>query len=65
MKLYLTTYLDDQFERTVQVYDGTQADAASRRKTLKVDGMRNVETKDADVPTDKAGLMAHLNAILS
>ena len=65
MKLYLTSYFDDQFDESFSAYDGTQADAATRRKALKADGMRNIETKDADVPTDKAGLITHLNGMLS
>lgn len=65
MKLYRTHYLDDQFDRITSVYDGTQADAAARRKSLKADGMRNIETKDEDVPTDKAGLITHLNGMLA
>ena len=64
MKLYLTSYLDDSEDRDTdqcKVYHGTQADASKGRVALKKDGMRNIETKDVDVPTDKAGLIAYLN----
>lgn len=66
MRLYLTSYLDDQKNDTIQqgVFDGTQSDASKRRGALKKDGMRNVETKEVDVPTDKAGLMGYLNKLI-
>jgi len=43
---------------------GTQADAASKRKQLVADGYKRAEvyTDEVDVPTDKAGLLAFLNA---
>ncbi|WP_087746385.1 MULTISPECIES: hypothetical protein [unclassified Acidovorax] len=43
---------------------GSQADAASRRKQLNADGFKraDIETHEVDVPTDKAGLLAWLNA---
>lgn len=64
MNLYKTNYLDDaqpagRIERAVWV--GTQSDAAKNRKQLKADGMRDIETDDTDVPTDKSGLMNFLN----
>lgn len=66
MRLYLTSYLDDQKNDTVLqgVYHGTQSDASRSRVALKKDGMRNIETKDIDVPTDKAGLMGYLNQLI-
>ena len=66
MRLYLTSYLEDQKDDTIQrgAYDGTQADASKQRVALKKDGMRNIETKEVDVPTDKAGLMAYLNELI-
>lgn len=63
MRLYLTSYFDDETGTTGQQFDGTQADASKRRKTLKTQGMRDIETTDKDVPTDKAGLMAYLNKL--
>lgn len=68
MRLYKTTYLcdGDKGVTTQQgVYDGTLAEASKQRVALKKDGMRNIETKEVDVPTDKAGLMAYLNELVS
>ena len=68
MRLFLTSYLcdGDKDVTTLQgVYDGTQAEAAKQRKLLKLDGMRNIDTSEVDVPTDKAGLMAYLNELIS
>ena len=63
MRLYLTYYIDDQKNDTIQqgVYHGTLSDASKSRVALKKEGMRNIETKEVDVPTDKAGLMTYLN----
>ena len=67
MRLYLTSYIDDQPETGPSgqrsFYNGTQSDASKSRVALKKEGMRNIETKDVDVPTDKAGLMAYLNTL--
>lgn len=67
MRLYQTSYLEDQRNATVQrgAFDGTQADASKQRVALKKDGMRNIETREVDVPTDKAGLMAYLNELIT
>lgn len=65
MRLYLTSYIDEQNDNAHQgVYHGTQSDASKSRVALKKEGMRNIETKDVDVPTDKAGLMAYLNKLV-
>lgn len=42
---------------------GTQADAAATRKTFMEEGAKRaeLETKEIDVPTDKAGLLEFLN----
>ena len=66
MRLYLTSYIDDEKNDSIQrgIYVGTQADAAKSRKGLKAQGMRNIETKEVDVPTDKAGLMTYLNTLI-
>ena len=66
MRLYLTSYIDDEKNDSVQCgnYVGTQADAAKSRKNLKGLGMRNIETKEVEVPTDKAGLMTYLNTLV-
>jgi hypothetical protein len=64
MKLYCTTWLDDAApngEMFAQKWEGTQADTAKTRKWAKAEGMRNVETKEVDVPTSKADLLAWLN----
>ena len=66
MRLYLTSYLDDQKNDTVQqgVFHGTQADASKGRVALKKDGMRNIETKEVDVPNNKGSLIAYLNGLI-
>lgn len=44
---------------------GSLADASAKRKQLTAEGWtrKEVETEEIDVPTDKAGLMAFLNAM--
>lgn len=61
MRLYKTKGLHDQ-EGWEARWDGTQADAAKQRKAMKEQGFDKVETKEVDVPTDKQGLLAWLNA---
>lgn len=63
MKLYKTIYLDDDTpeDNDRRVWDGTQADAAKRRKALKTEGMRMIVTDEVDVPTSKSALLAWLN----
>lgn len=68
MKLYKTTYIDDQAEKDGlnpirAVWHGTQAQAAAARKMMHSDGMREIETEGVEVPTDKAGLIAYLNSM--
>lgn len=43
-------------------WDGTQADAKERRKSLQERGYFNVATENVEVPTDKPSLLAWLNA---
>lgn len=66
MKLYrtyaVTAALNDDERTKVSKWDGTQADASARRKALKGMACTDVETKEVDVPTDKPGLLAWLNA---
>jgi hypothetical protein len=64
MNLYLTTYIDDESATTKKNFTGTQSDASKMRVSLKKEGMRDIVTNDADVPTDKAGLMAYLNELV-
>lgn len=61
MKLYKTKGLHPT-DGWVQKWDGTQVDARAARQDFKARGLAEVETKDVDVPTDKAGLLAWLNA---
>ena len=66
MRLYKTNYPDDDAtggasRNELAVWCGTKSDAASDRKRLKVDGMRDIETEEVDVPTDKAGLLTFLS----
>ena len=70
MRLYKTTCLcdndDDKYEPSEMIaFDGTQAKAKKQREALRLDGMRNIVTVEVDVPTDKAGLMAYLNELIS
>lgn len=60
MRLYRTKGLNAD-EGIIYLWDGTQADAAARRKRLKADGVTGVETKEVDVPTSKAELLTWLN----
>lgn len=65
MKLYCTTYIDDEkddehYGRSV-VWNGTQADQKKAVKALKSDGMRDINPMQVDVPTDKEGLLCFLN----
>jgi hypothetical protein len=60
MKFYKTEG-DNKNDVTHYFWDGTQADAAKRRKALKATGYLLVLTEEVEVPTDKAGLLAYLN----
>jgi hypothetical protein len=72
MKLYRTQHHEARGEeggvgddQTLQLryhWQGTQADAATCRRQLKEAGKKDIETTEIDVPTDKAGLLAWLNA---
>lgn len=62
MKLYKTIGVNDETSAKFH-WDGTQADAAKRRKELKSSGdFGKVSTEEVDVPTSKAELLAWLNA---
>lgn len=64
MKLYKTTVVNEADSWQGISWQGTQADAASVRKKAMDDGAKrkDVTTEDVEVPTDKAGLLAWLNA---
>jgi hypothetical protein len=66
MKLYRTQHHNpDANNSGLQLkyhWQGTQSDASACRRELKEKGFKEIETKDIDVPTDKAGLLAWLNA---
>ncbi|MCA9233252.1 MAG: hypothetical protein KDA57_21590 [Planctomycetales bacterium] len=50
----------------VVVWVGSQAEAATTRKTLVADSgyqRKDIDTTEVDVPTDKKGLLAFLNAL--
>ena len=64
MRLYLTSYIDDESAKVKRTFTGTQADASKGRVALKKDGMREIETKEVEVPTDKAGLIGYLNGLI-
>lgn len=64
MRLYKTTFLDDAADpgrNECASWAGTQAEAASDRKKHKTAGMREIETEEVDVPTDKKGLLQFLS----
>lgn len=64
MKLYCTTYIDDELplERSHRaMWAGTQVEQRTHVKTLKAQGMRNVSPQAVDLPTDKASLLQFLN----
>jgi len=68
MKLYLTSYIDDTEGRDTancKQFTGTLSDASKSRVALKKEGMRDIKTEDVDVPTDKTGLMAYLNKLVT
>lgn len=62
MNLY-KTWVHTPDEGCVQVWTGTQADAKLKAKELKAEYPdEGVYTEPVDVPTDKPGLLAWLNA---
>ena len=67
MNLYRTKYSKDvsedgtKFEKGFS-WTGSLSDASKDRVRLKKEGCEDVHTDPVDVPTDKAGLMAFLNA---
>lgn len=66
MKLYCTTYIDDEQPEHLarrQHWSGTQKEAGAVRKDLKAQMFRNINTVEVNVPTDKPGLIAYLNAL--
>jgi hypothetical protein len=55
----------DSSPRQRVLFAGTQSDASAARRRLMADcgvGVRDVAVKEVDVPTDKQGLLAFLNA---
>lgn len=60
MRFYKTTYNDNS--TACATWDKSASDASRHRVALKKDGMRSIETKAVDVPTDKTGLLGWLNA---
>lgn len=66
MRLYKTIGLAEEdrgdSSQWIAQWQGTQADAAAARKDFKARGLAKIETKEVDVPTDKAGLLTWLNA---
>jgi hypothetical protein len=65
MRLYKTTGVNPE-TGSVHRWDGTQADARARRQSMKAeDTFDKINTEEVDVPIDKAGLLAWLNANVS
>lgn len=75
MKLYLITnpgLAVKDFSDASREYSGTQADARKVRiteeaqyKDMKPKDRPTVAVEEVDVPTDKAGLLAYLNKLVS
>ena len=61
MRLYKTTFIDDEKACPAPKYDSSAGDASKRRTALKKEGMREIVTVEVDVATDKKGLLAYLN----
>lgn len=61
MKLYKTSSVSED-TKTSFFWDGTLAAAATTRKSIKAAGHSEIVSEDVDVPTDKPGLLAWLNA---
>lgn len=61
------TSADGDARLKVTKYVGSQAEAAATRKELLDQGAtrKGTETFEVDVPTDKAGLMAFLNEMVT
>ena len=61
MKLYLVH--GNTETKQLAKWVGTQADAAATRKAFMEEGAKraDLDTKEVDVPTDKAGLLEFLN----
>lgn len=66
MRLYKTVGLSEQdtgdASSWITKWDGTQADAAARRKEFKANELGKIKTEEVDVPTSKQELLAWLNA---
>jgi hypothetical protein len=65
MRLYKTTSTYEAGAVTITKWSGTQADAKADVRAEKDNGAQSAEWKEVDVPTDKAGLLAWLNANVS
>lgn len=67
MKLYVTTYIDDEKQLPTgdgehgAKWAGTQAQQRHDVKFLKSENYRSIEAHQLDVPTDKPGLIEWLN----
>ena len=64
MKLYRTTYYDDEQPANLEKqekWDGSRTVAHARRVALKAQGMRSVDTEPVLLPMKKPALLAFLN----
>lgn len=62
MKLYRVVVEDDDPNRHIAKWFGTQAEWRAGIKALKADNFEIVSSKPIDVPVDKKGLLAWLNS---
>lgn len=58
MKLYQTTASNGEVKSR---WAGSQAEATKHRVAMKKEGLKNVETHEQEVPTNKTDLLAWLN----
>ena len=63
MRFYYTsgTRKIDGNTHTSGVWSGSQASAATDRKTFRAEGTKDADTVEVDVPTSKDGLLKFLN----
>ena len=61
MKLYKTTYTDTVENRKATSWTASQATASADRTRLKREGFKDIKTADAEIVTNKEGILAFLN----
>lgn len=62
MRVYRTQGLESRLGEWSHLWSGSQRAAATDRRKMRELGLDSVSTEQLDVPLDKAGLLAWLNA---